>query len=106
MDLAGMKILGVVTAKSGENPDRLKGKGFSAMFVSRELAGPNPQPSGFAGKGKHVNSRVPWVHLSGGLTLWDIPGTTVVVLNACSVLEFRKGEKARNGGVGAARRSG
>jgi hypothetical protein len=59
VDLAGMKILGVVTAKSGENPDRRKDKGFSAMFVSRELVGPNSRPSGLARKGKQINISAP-----------------------------------------------
>ena len=58
-----MKILGVVTAKSGVNPDRRKGKGFSAMFVSRELVGPNSRPSGLARKGNQVNIPGPQVHL-------------------------------------------
>lgn len=56
MDPIGMKILPVVTAKSGENPDRRKGKGFSAMFVSRELVDPNPLRNPSVGKlGNPVN---------------------------------------------------
>lgn len=58
-----MKILVVVTAKSGENPDRRKGKGFSAMFVSRELVDPNRAPKGSAGTGKQVNILVPYSYL-------------------------------------------
>ena len=32
MDLAGTRILSVVTAKLGEKPSRLKGQGSSAMI--------------------------------------------------------------------------
>ena len=60
MHLVGMKILPVVTAKSGENPDRLMGKGFSAMIVSRELVDPNPVPNRTRGKGKPVNIPAPF----------------------------------------------
>ena len=55
MDLFGMKILPVVTAKSGENPDRRKGKGFSAMFFSRELVDPKCAPNQTCTKGNPVN---------------------------------------------------
>lgn len=40
VDRMEMKILPVVAAKSGENPDRLKGKVFPATFFGRELVGP------------------------------------------------------------------
>jgi hypothetical protein len=40
VDRAETKILVVVAAKSGENPDRRMGQGSSAMIVSRGLVGP------------------------------------------------------------------
>lgn len=55
MNLAGMKILLEVTAKLGENPNHRKGKGFSATFISRELAGPKSAPNWTRSKGKQVN---------------------------------------------------
>lgn len=55
MDLPETRILAVVARKSGENPDRRRGKGFSAMFVSRELVDPNLNRNPDLGKGELVN---------------------------------------------------
>lgn len=63
MDPVGMKILPVVTAKSGENPDRRKGKGFSATFVSRELVDPNCAHNLTHRNGNPVNIPEPYRHL-------------------------------------------
>jgi hypothetical protein len=55
MDHVGMRILVVVAAKLGENPNRRRGSGSSTMIVSRGLVGPkvalNQKPS----KGNPVN---------------------------------------------------
>lgn len=54
-----MPIPAAVTAKEGENPSRRKGKGFPAMVVSRELAGPKVGPNWYLPKGKGVNIPLP-----------------------------------------------
>lgn len=47
-----VQIPAAVIAKEGENPSRRKGKGFPAMVVSRELAGPKAGLTGTCRKGK------------------------------------------------------
>lgn len=54
-----MRILPGVAAKWGENPHGLRGTVFPAIFVSRELAGPNPARNSAQGKGKRVNIPAP-----------------------------------------------
>lgn len=63
MDPSGMKILSKVIAKSGENPDRRKGKGFSAMLVSRELVDPDCARNPTHRNGNPVNIPEPYRHL-------------------------------------------
>lgn len=60
MDRAGTKILVAVAAKSGENPDRRKGQGSSAMFVSRGSVGPKTYLNRSTPNGKQVNIPVPF----------------------------------------------
>ena len=55
MDRAETKILAIVTAKSGENPDHRRGQVSSAMFVSRGLVGPKTYRNTSTPKGKQVN---------------------------------------------------
>ncbi len=55
MDRAETKILAIVTAKSGENPDHRRGQVSSAMFVSRGLVGPKTYRNSSTPKGKQVN---------------------------------------------------
>ena len=55
MDRVETKILVAVAAKSGENPDRRKGQGSSAMFVSRGLVGPKTYRNTSTPKGLQVN---------------------------------------------------
>ena len=102
MNLAGMKILPVVTAKSGENPDHRKGKGFSATLVSRELVDPNQARNPKPGKGKPVNIPVlqqyPSATKAYVLTSPDRPSRTVVLSNRDSGMEIRKGEKCHKPG--------
>ena len=57
---AETKILVAVAAKSGENPDRRKGQGSSAMFVSRGSVGPKTYPNQSTPNGKQVNIPVPF----------------------------------------------
>ena len=59
VDRAATRILAVVAAKWGENPHGLRGTVFPAIFVSRELAGPNPARNSAQGKGKPVNIPAP-----------------------------------------------
>ena len=59
MDRVETKILVAVAAKSGENPDRRKGQGSSAMSVSRGLVGPKAYPNESTSNGKQVNIPVP-----------------------------------------------
>lgn len=54
-----MNILVLVTANSGENPERRKGMVFSATFVSGELADPKLEANHLPTKGKPVNIPVP-----------------------------------------------
>ena len=60
MDRAETKILVAVAAKSGENPDRRKGQGSSAMFVSRGSVGPKTYLNRSTPNGKQVNIPVPF----------------------------------------------
>ena len=60
MDRVETKILVVVAAKSGENPDRRKGQGSSAMFVSRGSVGPKTYLNRSTPNGKQVNIPVPF----------------------------------------------
>jgi hypothetical protein len=55
VDRAETKILAIVTAKSGENPDHRRGQVSSAMFVSRGLVGPKTYRNSSTPKGKQVN---------------------------------------------------
>ena len=57
-----MKMLVLVVSIPGENPGRRKGKGFSAMFISRELVDPKAMRNREMPKGKGVNIRL---HLWG-----------------------------------------
>ena len=59
VDHVATRILAVVAAKWGENPHGLRGTVFPAIFVSRELAGPNPARNSAQGKGKRVNIPAP-----------------------------------------------
>lgn len=60
MDRVETKILVVVAAKSGENPDRRMGQGSSAMFVSRGSVGPKTYLNRSTPNGKQVNIPVPF----------------------------------------------
>ena len=60
MDRVETKILVAVAAKSGENPDRRKGQGSSAMFVSRGSVGPKTYLNRSTPNGKQVNIPVPF----------------------------------------------
>jgi hypothetical protein len=60
VDRVGTKILVVVAAKSGENPDRRMGQGSSAMFVSRGSVGPKTYLNRSTPNGKQVNIPVPF----------------------------------------------
>ena len=60
MDRVQTKILVAVAAKSGENPDRRKGQGSSAMFVSRGSVGPKTYLNRSTPNGKQVNIPVPF----------------------------------------------
>ena len=53
-----MKIMVLVVSIPGENPGRRKGKGFSAMIISRELVGPKAMRNREMPKGKGVNIRL------------------------------------------------
>jgi hypothetical protein len=64
------KILVAVAAKSGENPDRRKGQGSSAMIISRGSVGPKTYPNWSTPKGKQVNIPVPFQ--TSQLTLPDM----------------------------------
>ena len=66
MDRVETKILVAVAAKSGENPDRRKGQGSSAMFVSRGSVGPKTYPNRSTPNGKQVKIPVPIVSAMGG----------------------------------------
>jgi hypothetical protein len=59
VDRVETKILVVVAAKSGENPDRRMGQGSSAMFVSRGSVGPKTYLNRSTPNGKQVNIPVP-----------------------------------------------
>ena len=60
MDRVETKILVAVAAKSGENPDRRKGQGSSAMFVSRGSVDPKTYLNRSTPNGKQVNIPVPF----------------------------------------------
>jgi hypothetical protein len=60
VDRVETKILVAVAAKSGENPDRRKGQGSSAMFVSRGSVGPKTYLNRSTPNGKQVNIPVPF----------------------------------------------
>ena len=53
-----MKMLVLVVSIPGENPGRRKGKGFSAMLISRELVDPKTMRNREMSKGKGVNIRL------------------------------------------------
>lgn len=60
MDRVETKILLEVAVKSGENPDRRKGKGSPVKLICWGLVDPNRIPSWRCGKGKQVNIPVPF----------------------------------------------
>ena len=59
MDRAETRILAIVAAKSGVNPDRRRGQVSLATFVSQGLAGPKMCLNWNMSKGKQVNSPAP-----------------------------------------------
>ena len=90
MDRAGTKILVAVAAKSGENPDRRKGQGSSAMFVSRGSVGPKMYLNRSTSNGKQVNIPVPFSIKT------DASGYvehSCLGVQACKSAESRNGEK-------------
>ena len=90
MDRAGTKILVAVAAKSGENPDRRKGQGSSAMFVSRGSVGPKTYLNRSTPNGKQVNIPVPFnikTDASGYVR------RSCLDAQACKSAESRNGEK-------------
>lgn len=54
-----MKILPGVAIKSGENPDRLRGKGSPVKLIYWGLAEPNRTLKKKSGNGKTVNIQLP-----------------------------------------------
>ncbi len=88
MDRAGTKILVAVAAKSGENPDRRKGKGSSAMSVSRGSVGPKLYPKESTTKGKQVNIPVPFSTKTN---------TSGYVKRSCLAAQAYKLAESRNG---------
>ena len=90
MDRVETKILVAVAAKSGENPDRRKGQGSSAMFVSRGSVGPKTYPNRSTPNGKQVNIPVPF---NNKLTLPDMSGVHAWTFKRASL---RRAVMARN----------
>ena len=90
MDRAGTKILVAVAAKSGENPDRRKGQGSSAMFVSRGSVGPKTYLNRSTPNGKQVNIPVPFSIKTNTSGYVKRPCLGV---QACNSAESRNGEK-------------
>ena len=90
MDRVETKILVAVAAKSGENPDRRKGQGASAMFVSRGSVGPKTYLNRSTPNGKQVNIPVPF---NNKLTLPDMFDTFCQGAQALKPAESRNGEK-------------
>jgi hypothetical protein len=93
VDRAETKILVAVAAKSGENPDRRKGQGSSAMFVSRGSVGPKVYPKGSTSKGKQVNIPVPVSNNANASGYVEHPRQDVQALKSA---ESRNGEKQTN----------
>ncbi len=90
MDHAETKILVAVAAKSGENPDRRKGQGSSAMFVSRGSVGPKTYLNRSTPNGRQVNIPVPFsikTNTSGYV------GRSRQGVQASKPVESRNGEK-------------
>ena len=93
MDRVETKILVAVAAKSGENPDRRKGQGSSAMFVSRGSVGPKTYPNQSTPNGKQVNIPVPFSIKT------DASGYVEHLrqdVQAPNLAESRNGEKGEN----------
>ncbi len=88
MDRAGTKILVAVAAKSGENPDRRKGQGSSAMFVSRGSVGPKTYLNRSTPNGKQVNIPVPFSIKTN---------TSGYVRHSCLGVQASKPAESRNG---------
>ena len=88
MDRAGTKILVAVAAKSGENPDRRKGQGSSAMFVSRGSVGPKTYLNRSTPNGKQVNIPVPFNNKTN---------TFGYVEHSCLDVQAQKSGESRNG---------
>jgi hypothetical protein len=93
VDRAETKILVAVAAKSGENPDRRKGQGSSAMSVSRGLVGPKVYPNGSTSNGKQVNIPVPFSIKTDALGYIEHSRQGV---QAFKPAESRNGEKQAN----------
>lgn len=93
MDRVETKILVAVAAKSGENPDRRKGQGSSAMFVSRGSVGPKTYLNRSTPKGKQVNIPVPFSIKTdaSGYVERSCQG-----VQASNLAESRNGEKREN----------
>ena len=79
MDHVPSRILAKVAAKSGENPDRRRGQGSTAMFVSRGLAGPKAYPNWSTPKGKPVNIPAPPWTILPCMTHPDRPSSAVAL---------------------------
>ena len=88
MDRAETKILVAVAAKSGENPDRRKGQGSSAMFVSRGSVGPKTYLNRSTPNGKQVNIPVPFSNKTN---------TSGYVRRSCLDVQASKSAESRNG---------
>ena len=81
MDRVETKILVAVAAKSGENPDRRKGQGSSAMFVSRGSVGPKTYLNRSTPNGKQVNIPVPVYNAMWGRRRLGHPTVGIVGLS-------------------------
>lgn len=90
MDRVETKILVAVAAKSGENPDRRKGQGSSAMFVSRGSVGPKTYLNRSTPNGKQVNIPVPFSVKTDASGYVERSRQGV---QACKPAESRNGEK-------------
>ena len=88
MDRVETKILVAVAAKSGENPDRRKGQGSSAMFVSRGSVGPKTYLNRSTPNGKQVNIPVPFSIKTN---------TSGYVRRSCLDVQAFKSAESRNG---------
>ena len=83
VDRAETKILVIVTAKLGENPNRRRGQVSSAMIISRGLVGPKLYRNSSTSKGKQVNIPVPFNNKS-----WRF-GAGRAVSSHCLSIEYR-----------------